>query len=387
MTNRNQTPARFALTLSKFILAWAITVPAMAQNMIVYSNSLVNGWQNWGYATLNYANTSPVYTGCQYSVSVTIGSAYAGIQIYHSDLNSAPYASISFWLNGGASGGQNLQVYGLLDQDGSANQAQSGRYYLTPPTANTWQQYTVPLSTLSVANMTNFTGFVIQDSAGTTEPTFYLDNIQLNATQPPPSQIPVTVNAKEPIRTADTRWFGLNGTIWDGNFDTPQTIALLTNMGIQAVRFPGGSDSDDYHWLYNRQDNNDWSWSTSLASYIQVMTNIGGQSMITLNYGTGTSNEAAAWVAYCNASVTSTVALGTDTNGFNWRTAGYRASLRAATPLAQDDGKNFLRLKRTAPLGFKYWEIGNEVYGAPGKPTATRSPTTLTPTPCDPAGI
>ena len=42
---------------------------------------------------------------------------------------------------------------------------------------------------------------------------------------------------------------------------------------------------------------------------------------------------------------------------------GYWASLRAAAPLGNDDGKNFLRISRAAPLGFKYWEIGNECYG------------------------
>ena len=174
----------------------------------------------------------------------------------------------------------------------------------------------------------------------------------------------LSVNASQPIRTADARWFGFNTPMWDSELDTPQTLALLTNMGTQALRFPGGSDSDDYHWLYNRQDNDNWSWATSLANFIHVVTNIGAETMITLNYGTGSTNEAAAWVAYVNASTGNTRSLGTDTNNFNWQTAGYWASLRAAAPLATDDGKNFLRISRTAPLGFKYWEIGNELYGS-----------------------
>ena len=88
------------------------------------------------------------------------------------------------------------------------------------------------------------------------------------------------------------------------------------------------------------------------------------QAMTTVNYGTGYTNEAAAWVAYCNAATTNTQSLGVDSTGFNWQTAGYWASLRAAAPLGTDDGKNFLRISRTAPLGFKYWEIGNEEYGS-----------------------
>ena len=343
----------------------AIAAPslAMAQNnLIIYADSLVNGWQNWGWTSLNYANASPVHSGSD-SISVTITNGYAGIQIYHPDMSSALYASVSFWLNGGVSGGQHLQMYGLLDVAGVPNAGQSAHYSLTTPTVNTWQLYTVPLSVLGVASQPNFTGFVIQDSAGTAEPVFYLDDIQLNGSAAPPLTH-LTINAAQPIRTADARWFGLNTPTWDNSFDTPQTMALLTNMGARALRFPGGSGADDYHWVFDRQDSNNWTWPTSLANFIHVVTNINAQTMITLNYGTGSTNEAAAWVAYVNASTTNTQALGVDAAGVNWSTAGYWASLRAAAPLGKDDGKNFLRISRTASLGFKYWEIGNEIYGS-----------------------
>ena len=127
--------------------------------------------------TLNYANTSPVYSGSTDSISATITSAYGGIQLYHAPMTNTAYASISFWLNGGADGGQHLQMYGHLGR--RWRRLQSARYSLNTPLANTWQQYTVPLSALGVANATNFTGFAIQDSAGSAEPTFYLDDIQL----------------------------------------------------------------------------------------------------------------------------------------------------------------------------------------------------------------
>ena len=351
----------YSLCLCLFVSLLALNT-ARGQT-IIYSNALENGFQDWGWATINYSNTSPVYTGCTYSISVTLGS-YQGIQIVNGvDLNTSPYGSVSFWLNGGASGGQHLQIYAVVDTNGTRNTVRGVYYTLSSPTAGTWTQYTVPLSSIGVSNIGNFTGIVIQDNAGTGEPVFYLDNIQLNILTPPATTA-ITVNANEPIRTADARWFALNATIWDNDVDTTGTIALLTNMGIQSLRFPGGSDSDDYHWPYNRQDVNNWTWTTSLAGYIQVITNMNAKTMITLNYGTGTSNEAAAWVAYCNAATTNTVNLGVDQYGSNWRTAGYWANLRAATPLAHDDGSNYLRIGRSAPLGFKYWEVGNELYGS-----------------------
>lgn len=160
------------------VLAAFLIALTLRADQIIYDDSLENGWQNWGWAEINYANTSPVHSGND-SISVTIATNWSGIQIWHSDQNSTPYASINFWLNGGPTGGQRLQVYGLLDANGSQNYATSPRYTLSPLPANGWQMYSVPLSQLDVANQPNFTGFVIQDSLGETQATFYVDDISL----------------------------------------------------------------------------------------------------------------------------------------------------------------------------------------------------------------
>src|SRR5579871_3120653 len=79
-------------------------------NLVIYDDALENGFQNWGWATLNYNNTSPVHSGSD-SVSVTITAGYQGIQIVNpTSLSDAPYTGITFWANGGTSGGQQLQI-------------------------------------------------------------------------------------------------------------------------------------------------------------------------------------------------------------------------------------------------------------------------------------
>ena len=341
------------------ILSLSLPVAAGAQtNQTIYSDSLVNGWLDYSYCTRNLANTSPVHAGSD-SISATITGAYAGIQLYHAPMTNTAFGSVSFWLNGGPAGGQRLQMYGNL---GTGPTAQSPRYYLASPPANAWQQYTVPLAALGVGNTTNFSGFAIQDSNGSAEPVFYLDDIQLVSTSGPAiTHLPV--NAGQTVRVAEARWFGMNAAIWDNAFDTPTTLTQLTGTGTRSLRYPGGSASDDYHWLYNRQDANTWTWATSMGNFIHIVTNAPISTMITVNYGTGSTNEAAAWVAYCNAATTNLTALGADSAGTNWSTAGHWAALRAATPPGTDDGKNFLRIGRSAPLGFKYCEIGNEIYG------------------------
>src|SRR5690349_18243082 len=186
----------------------------------------------------------------------------------------------------------------------------------------------------------------------------------------------VTVNSGTAVQTVDDRLFGANSTIWDSALGTPQTQALIQAAGIRAIRLPGGSLSDEYHWRINKNRDNAWIWSSGFNVSSALASSLQAHAMITVNYGSGTPEEAAAWVAYANfpASGGADVMLGPDNpapgtatsptvGSYDWQTARTWASLRAATPLSTDDGMNFLRAGRSAPFGFKYWEVGNENYG------------------------
>jgi len=323
----------------------------------IYTNDLVNGFQDWSWGTHNLSNTNPIYSGT-YSISASF-VAWEALEFHCPDLATTGYSNLTFWANGGTNGGQILWVSAQLDNTNSLP------FYTTSvfPT-NSWKQFTIPLTTFGAANQSNLVDFIFKLTSSGRTNTFYLDDIQLSP-QPAPAVVHINVNASQVVRTVDARWFGINADIWDGDFDTPQTIAKLTEMGTLALRWPGGSASDQYHWSTDAtgKGTNAYVWPTSEANFIHVATNLNAQVITTVNYGTGSTNEAAAWVAYVNGSTTNTLALGTDQFGTNWQTVGYWASLRAAAPLAKDDGKNFLRISRTTPIGFKYWEIGNECYG------------------------
>ncbi len=101
--------------------------------------------------------------------------------------------------------------------------------------------------------------------------------------------------------------------------------------------------------------------------------NAGGDGLVTVNYGTGSPQEAAAYLAYCNAAVGDPTVLGVGLQwsdasqswvSKDWHTAGYWADLRAATPITPDDGLNYLRVGHPAPYGWHYFEVGNEEYGS-----------------------
>jgi alpha-L-arabinofuranosidase len=102
---------------------------------------------------------------------------------------------------------------------------------------------------------------------------------------------------------------------------------------------------------------------------MRVATNTASQMFVTVNYGSGTPQEAAAWVAYANGNAalygtTNDITIGLDSGGYDWRTVGYWARLRTLTAAQNPDNQfDFLALGRAAPLGIKNWEIGNENYG------------------------
>lgn len=180
------------------------------------------------------------------------------------------------------------------------------------------------------------------------------------------AQVSVSINAGTTVRTVDERLFGLNATMWDQQAGSAQTITMVKAADIRAIRVPGGSLSDEYHWRVNKTLANTWTWATGFNGFTNLITGLNAQAFVTVNYGTGTPEEAAAWVAYANSpsAPLSTVNIGVDAKGYDWQTAGYWALLRGSAPITPDDGMNFLRVTRSAgAFGLKYWEIGNECYG------------------------
>ena len=214
-------------------------------------------------------------------------------------------------------------------------------------------------------------------------------NFSLGFVPTPP--VNVTINATNVINTVPTDAFGIFMAVWDTWGGSTPT--QLKQSGITAMRYPGGGYSDNYHWSsylmspFDGQAGNlgYLSGATDMGHFIQLMSNAQAQAVISVDWGSGflwnsnktamaipstngSPQEAAAWVAYCNASTniygtTNDVTIGVDALGNNWQTAGYWAMIRAASPLAQNDGYNFLRINHPAPVGIKYWEVGNEPYG------------------------
>jgi len=336
-----------------------IALSANAQDLAIYDDALQNGWQDYGWATINYANTSPVHGGGK-SISVSDpGSSYQALFLHHAAFDPSLYQSLSFWIYPTTAGTNEMQVQATLN----GNPQTAVELSFTPAQVNHWQQMTVALSSLGVAGNPDFDGFWIQNQTGGPL-TWYVDDVSLSAIAPP-NPVPLTVDAQSVIRTIDSRIYGLNLAIWDSALSGSATGTLLATMGTGAMRFPGGSASDDYDWQTDRSvSNGTFQWVNNAATFASVIGAQGAQAYVTVNYGSGTPEQAAAWVAYCNGSASSTTVIGVDSKLRDWKTVGYWAAMRGAAPLGADDGYNFLRASHPTAFGFRFWEIGNECYGS-----------------------
>src|SRR6266581_7776971 len=269
----NRRSLRFAGILTSGLLIAISSASVCAQApLAIYTDHLVNGFQDWSWGTRNVTNTSPIHSGtASFSHS---GGAWNALSFHHADFNATPYTNFSFWANGGASGGQVIQVYAQIGTDNN-----SAASPVTFTLTSTWQQFVIPLSALGIADVTNVSRLTIQLTGNAATTAFYVDDIQLGP-KVSPALTHLAVDANRTIRTADARWFGVNTATWDGQLGNAQTIPLLQEMGCLALRWPGGSTSDGYHWASDISGN---------GRFMNVATNVGAQVFVTINYGSGTT--------------------------------------------------------------------------------------------------
>lgn len=154
----------------------------------------------------------------------------------------------------------------------------------------------------------------------------------------PAATASVTVNARSSLGVIPRTAFGLNTAVWDSNLLDTKIPGMLSSAGVKILRYPGGSTSDVYHWQSNSVEPNQSyaNPSNTFDAFMGMAHNTGAQAMITINYGSGTTQEAANWVQYANR------------GGPN-----YHGPVPTYTG-GSSTGHRY---------GVTYWEIGNELYG------------------------
>ena len=118
----------------------------------------------------------------------------------------------------------------------------------------------------------------------------------------------ITVDQSSVGPAVTDQLLGMNMAAW---YD-PTTSAVVPAFqlaGIQAVRWPGGSWSDDYHWATNTMCGNTPNSNATFANFVNDLVLPGSFDVaLTANYGTnstcngpGQPSEAAAWITQAKA--------------------------------------------------------------------------------------
>ena len=123
------------------------------------------------------------------------------------------------------------------------------------------------------------------------------------------------------------------------------TLALLKELQVSVLRWPGGNFASNYHWQDGvgpkdaRPVRSELAWGGvetnrfGTDEFMEYCTALGTQPYVCLNMGSGSLEEALAWVEYCNG-----------------ERATYWAEQRRLNG-------------RDKPYGVTWWGLGNEIYG------------------------
>ncbi|MCS6995284.1 MAG: hypothetical protein N2117_04830 [Anaerolineales bacterium] len=184
-----------------------------------------------------------------------------------------------------------------------------------------------------------------------------------------PINVSLTVQAKDQGQAFSPFVLGSNLPNWlsKEQFESEQFRKRVAASGLTLLRIPGGSFSDEYGWLSCELGEDvpgalpcTHNWVRRPTDFINFFRGVEAygrriEPMFIVNVN-ATAQEAAAVVAFFNAKVDDPTIIGVDRNGFDWKTAGHWAALRAQNGNPE-------------PLNIRFWDIGNEIYGGKfGKP-------------------
>lgn len=125
----------------------------------------------------------------------------------------------------------------------------------------------------------------------------------------------------------------------------PDVVRLLKESKLPLLRWPGGNFVSGYHWedgigpLDQRPARPNYAWGGvetnffGTDEFIAFCRAVGCEPMICINAGSGTPEEAARWIEYCNG------------------------------PADSPQGRKRAAAGHPEPYNVRHWEIGNELWG------------------------
>lgn len=161
-------PRRFilaALGAAAAVSAGMVRAADLPTPLVVYDEELKNGFQNYSWAKTQLS----VPVGGAKPIRVE-GDPWSALALHHDAFSTAGYTKLTFTINGGAAGGQNVMVRTMVD--GKVVETD----YVIQPKAKTWAVVEVPLKDINAANKT--IDAVVFQGQGSAYAPYYITRIQ-----------------------------------------------------------------------------------------------------------------------------------------------------------------------------------------------------------------
>ncbi|MCB0008230.1 MAG: DUF11 domain-containing protein, partial [Anaerolineales bacterium] len=150
---------------------YQLTAQTDRGGLTAVTDTLEDNWNNWSWDTNASMSSSQSHAGSN-SLAVRHTGGFGGLFLHGDNgIDTDDLVAVRLWVHGGNSGGQNLGLK-LERPDGSFTTEQ-----IIAPTANTWTEFTFPLSAFGV--VTDVHGIVIQSRQQGAQPIYYVDEVAL----------------------------------------------------------------------------------------------------------------------------------------------------------------------------------------------------------------
>jgi peptidoglycan/xylan/chitin deacetylase (PgdA/CDA1 family) len=149
--------------------------PPPVSGLPIYHETLESGFQDWSWATHDLFQTAVVRSGSR-AISFE-PDGWSGLAFQHpTPIDTAAFAGVELWVNGGTSGGQavNIRLFLGGQEQGSAVVS---TLLGAPVAAGAWQRVFMPFAALGISG--TFDVLYIQDWSGQNQGTLYVDDMRL----------------------------------------------------------------------------------------------------------------------------------------------------------------------------------------------------------------
>lgn len=303
--------------------------------MIIYDEGIDADWDNWGWSCqVNPDCTEPVYSGSK-SLALTMDGWGAFRPRKRSGfVDASQYTDLTFYIHGGAEGGQILDVFASDDSTTPYINLSLNDYIEGGTiTAGEWKKVRIPLEDLNAPDGQIMSIF-LKSTIGSAQPVFYIDKMQFESIETDPGQEPEPstppIPSPEPIRKPEPL------TIISRNVP-----AYAKHQNSDAAR--ANDDNYSTYWRSNAPEEETWLaynlsgvpadkrnevlvvWYNGTGVYDLYPSGNNGYSIprdyrIEVNSGDGASVPEEGWIA--KATVTDNMCHSRqhriDMEGYNW---------------------------------------------------------------------